>query len=38
LGEVLQNFAGAQVEFPITYLGLTLCLGLVAYGAPAAYP
>jgi hypothetical protein len=27
LGEVLQNFASAQVQFPITYLGLSLCLG-----------
>jgi hypothetical protein len=27
LDEVLQNFAGSQVHFPITYLGLLLCLG-----------
>jgi hypothetical protein len=27
LGEVLQNFVGAQVQFPITYLALLLCLG-----------
>jgi hypothetical protein len=27
LSQVLQNFSGAQVQFPITYLGLPLCLG-----------
>jgi hypothetical protein len=26
LGEVLQTFTGAQVMFPITYLGLPICL------------
>jgi hypothetical protein len=27
LGEVLQSFSGAQVQFSITYLGLPICLG-----------
>jgi hypothetical protein len=27
LDEVLQNFAGAQVQFLITYLDLSVCLG-----------
>jgi hypothetical protein len=31
LGEVLQNFAGAQVQFPITYLSLPLCRAWCIY-------
>jgi hypothetical protein len=27
LGEVLQNFTVTQVQFPVTYLSLSLCLG-----------
>jgi hypothetical protein len=27
LVEVLQNFSGEQVHFPVTYLGLPICFG-----------